>query len=65
MNGTTLADIKNSIIAELKEEGIEPTLENITERLGGYIDKPKYFMPLPDGRIIYINEDEGNAPNDF
>ena len=39
MNGTTLADIKNSIIAELKEQGIEPTLENITERLGEYISE--------------------------
>lgn len=37
MNGTTLTDIKNSIIAELEKEGIEPTLENITERLGEYI----------------------------
>lgn len=33
MNGTTLMDIKKSIVAELEEKGIEPTLENITERL--------------------------------
>ena len=38
MNGTSLTDIANSIIAELKEEGIEPTLENITDRLNKYID---------------------------
>lgn len=37
MNGTSLTDIANSIIAELKEEGIESTLENITNRLGEYI----------------------------
>ena len=33
MNGTTLMDIKKSIVAELEEKGIEPTIENITKRL--------------------------------
>ena len=37
MNGTSLTDIKNSIISELKEEGIEPTLDNITDRLDKHI----------------------------
>lgn len=38
MNGTSLTDIANSIIAELKEDDIEPTLENITDRLYWYIN---------------------------
>jgi len=38
MNGTSLTDIANSTIAELKEEGIEPTLENITDRLNKHIN---------------------------
>lgn len=42
MNGTTLADIKNSIIAELKEEDIEPTLENITNRFEEHILAEEY-----------------------
>ena len=32
-NGTTLMDIKKSIVAELEEKGIEPNAENITKRL--------------------------------
>ena len=43
---------ENGIMRETYEELIE------------YIDKPKYFMRHPDGRIIPINEDEGNAPTD-
>lgn len=33
MNDTTLMDIKKSIVAELEEKGIGPTIENITKRL--------------------------------
>lgn len=38
---------ENGIMRETYEELIE------------YIDKPKYCMRLPNGRIIYINNDEG------
>ena len=44
---------ENGIMRETYEELIE------------YIDKPKYFMLHPNGEIIPINEDGGNAPNDF
>ena len=33
MSGTTLMDVKKSIVAELEEKGIEPTSENIIKRL--------------------------------
>jgi len=33
MYGTTLTDIYKSVVSELEENGIEPTLENVTKRL--------------------------------
>lgn len=55
MNGTSLTDIANSIIAELKEEGIEPTLENITDRLNKHINLKEWAGCSID-KINFCNE---------